>query len=122
MLLQPGSHPEQRVAVPAADRDDETVPDEDRDLTGLNIGCPFDISEGPQHDEQVVVILLDLGPLVATHRVLHRERVELETAVDERELVIRGVLEADPEEAVLLRPKAREVGLQGRAGSRRPSR
>ena len=90
----------ERVGLTASHRDDEPVADEEHHLTGLHVRGLFDVAQGLHHDEDRVVVELDLGPLVALDGVLDRERVELELVVDEVELGVGGVLQPDPEERV----------------------
>ena len=66
----------QRAALAVPDGDDELVADEQVDLAGLDGVLLVDVPEGLEHDEQRVVVALDLGPLVGAERVLDGERVQ----------------------------------------------
>ena len=62
---------------------------------------------GAQHDEEAVAVLLELRPLVGLMRVLDRQLVQAELALDRRHLVVRGIDQADPDEVTFpLRPLA----------------
>ena len=99
--LQPLAHAGQRVALAVPDRDDEVVADEEHDLAGLDVARRLDVAQRLEHDEHRRLVLLDLGALVAVDGVLDGQRVQVQLLVDEVELLVGGVLEADPQEAVL---------------------
>jgi hypothetical protein len=52
------------------------------------------------HGEQAVAVLLDLGPLVAARRVFDRQFVQVEFLLHLAHLVVGGVAQRDPDEAV----------------------
>src|SRR5439155_7188645 len=60
---------------------------------------------GAQHDEEVLVVVLDLGALVGEMGILHRELVQAEELLELFEIALVGVVQADPDElAVAGRP------------------
>ncbi len=66
--------------------------------------------ERVQHDEQRIVVFLDLRPLVALVRVLDRERMEAELLGHLVDLVLRRLEQRDPDEAVGPRHVLADVG------------
>jgi hypothetical protein len=58
-----------------------------------------------QHHEQRIAVLLDLRPLVAVARVLHRELVQIELLLHLLQLGFGGVAQPHPHEA----PRPREI-------------
>ena len=119
--LEAVAHVAQRVALTATDRDDEAVPDEDHDLTGLDVGGLLEIAQGLQHREDAAFVRLDLGPLVALDRVLDRERVQRQLVVDRVELRVGRVLEPDPDEPVAQRPQLLQLVAEVTAGVPNPA-
>jgi hypothetical protein len=75
----------------------------DDDLLGL------DVAGRLQHREHGVVVDLELGALVGLDGVLDGELVEVELAPDRVELGLVGLVQADPDEGVLV-PGPRERG------------
>src|SRR6476469_8583658 len=77
-------------------RDHEVGPDEDVELG--RVQAPDALVEGRevQHDEQVVVVLVDLRALIAAEDVLVVEVVEVEVLLEPRAVGERGALDVDP--------------------------
>ena len=78
------------------DRDDVAAADEDLGLAELDVAV--DQERGAQDDEGRLAVLLELGPLVGVARVLDRELVELELPLELAQLVLVGLVDADPDE------------------------
>ena len=81
------------------DRDQEVAADEDVELAGVE---PPDLAvedREVQDDEQVVVVLVDLRPLVAREHVLEVEGVEVELLLEPGGLERRRALDVDPAQA-----------------------
>ena len=70
--------------------------DEHVDLAGLDRVLLVDVPERLEHEEQRVAVVLELGPLVGVAGVLDGQRVQVEGARDQLELVGAGVVDADP--------------------------
>ena len=70
-----------------------------------------------EHHEEVVVVHLELGPLVGGDGVLHRQLVQPELLAHRLELLVGGLVQPDPHEAVRLASRPRGPA---RAGARRP--
>ena len=98
LALGPGAHPEEALLGAVAAGEDEIRADEDGDLAQHEVVGRADLHH-VQHGEQGVVVLLDLRPLVAVAGVLDRELVQAELLLHLRQLLGRGVLERDPDEA-----------------------
>ena len=96
--------------VTVADRDDEVAADEEHqvagldDLAGLGELDVLDVAGGPHHQERHLAVLLDLGPLPALDGVLDRELVQLEHGRDVDQILRAGLVQAEPDERVLVRP------------------
>ena len=54
-----------------------------------------------EHQEQRLVVTLQLGPLVGADRVFDRQRVQAENLADFLHLMLGGLVQADPGEGVL---------------------
>ncbi len=80
-----------------ADRHDEAVADEEQDLAEVDV-VGLDVARGLQDHEKRGAVDLELRALVGVDRVLHRELVEAELAPDGVELLLGGLVEADPRE------------------------
>jgi hypothetical protein len=87
-------------------------PDEDVDLAAdeLVVRRFGDGLERLQHDEELIVVLLDLRPLVAAARVLDGERMEVELRRHLVDLVLRRLEQRDPDEALGPRHVIADVG------------
>ena len=92
--------------------DDEVGADEQLDLSELDHLLGLGVARRLEHDEQHVVVDLELGPLVRRDRVLDRELVEQELAPHGAELVLGRLVEPDPGEGVL---GPARVGMRRRA-------
>ena len=84
------------LAVPHGDH--EIRPDEEEDLAERHGLLAIDVTRRLDHDEQGVVVHLELGPLVSLERVLDGELVELERGFHLRELLFRRLVESQPHE------------------------
>ena len=97
----------QSAVIAVADRDHEVLADEDHDLAGLDdLACQRhrfvrDVLDGFQHQEQRVVVALQLGPLMGVHGVLHGQRVQPEDVCDILHLSLVGLVQPDPDERLL---------------------
>ena len=94
--------------VTVADRHHEIGPDEDHDLAGLHdlagIGhrLVLHVLDGLEHQEQRVVVALQLRPLVRVHGVLDGQFVQPEHIGHRRHLVLVGFVQPDPHEGVVV--------------------
>ena len=96
------------LAVP--DGDDEVRADEHVDLAGLHGVLRVDVPERLEHQEQRVVVALELGPLVGVDGVLDGEVVQPEGDRHVLELDLAGFVQAEPDEVpVALRERAERV-------------
>ena len=91
----------QRAGLAVADDDDEAVADEHVDLAHLDLLGLVDVAGGLEHDEDRLVVHLELGSLVRVQSVLDGELVELELAPDDVELFVGRLVETEPDEGVL---------------------
>ena len=78
--------------------DDEVRADEEEDLAERHGLLAVDVARRLDHDEQRVVVDLELRALVRLERVLDGELVELERGPHLRELLFRRLVEAQPHE------------------------
>jgi hypothetical protein len=85
-----------RLAV--SDGDDEAVPDEEEDLTELDDCLRFKVARRLQDEEERVAVHLELRALVGLDRILDRKLVELELPANGVELVLRRLVQSDPDE------------------------
>lgn len=91
------------VAVPHAH--DEVGAGEQHDLAGLDdvLGgrhrLVLDVTDGAQHQEQHVVVALELRALVGVDGVLDHQLVESEGVRDVRHLLLVGVVQPEPHES-----------------------
>ena len=76
------------------------------------------VAQRLQDHEHRLVVHVHLGALVALDRVLDGQRVQLEVVVDQRELGVGGVLQTDPDEALLGRPAGTPAPSAGRCTAR----
>ena len=101
------AHPGQLAVLAVTDRDHEIGSDEDHDLAGLDdlAGVDhrhvFDVVHGLEHQEQRLVVALQLRPLMGVHRVLDGQLVQAEHVGDGLHLVFVGFVQADPHEGFL---------------------
>jgi hypothetical protein len=84
------------------DGHDEVVSHEDVDLAGLDGVVLVDVPERLQHQEQAVLVLLQLRPLVGLDGVLDRQVVQAEGLGHVGQLVRGGLVEAHPDEVTRL--------------------
>ena len=92
--------------------DDERLADEEHDVTELDLLAVLVVSHRLEHDEQRVVVLLNLGPLMRVERVLDREIVQLELLGHLVQLGLGRFVQTDPDEGVVLGAGRREgVGI-----------
>ena len=80
-------------------RDDVVLADEDVRLAELDVRRRAAQLRGAQHDEQRVVVLLELRPLVGVVRVLDGEVVQVELALHLAQQLLGRLVQADPDEA-----------------------
>ncbi|SNQ50320.1 hypothetical protein FRACA_440018 [Frankia canadensis] len=108
--LQPAPQLRHLAMLAVAHRHDEVLTEKDHDLSGgddlrgsgdLRVG---DVGRRLEHHEQVVLVVLQLGPLPAGDRVLHGEQVQPILLGDRHELLVGRLEQAEPGEAVALRP------------------
>ena len=83
-------------------RDEEVGPDEHVELARVQPPDLLVEHREVQDDEQVVVVLVDLRPLVARQDVLVVERVELEVLLEPGAVERAGALDVDPAQAAVL--------------------
>ena len=83
-----------------ANGDHEPGPHEDLHLAEENGLRLVDVPGGPQDDEQRIVVPLQLRPLMRFDRVLDCELVQLELTSDSLELVLAGLIEAEPRDGI----------------------
>ena len=93
--------------IAVADGDHEVGPDEDHDLAGLDDlagqrhRLVLDVVDRLEHQEQRVVVALELRSLVGVHRVLDGQRVQAENLCHRLHLVLVGLMKTDPDEGGL---------------------
>ena len=102
----------QRAALAMADGDDETRAREDHDLADLHRLGAVDVARRLEHEEQRVAEYLELRPLVGVDGVLDRQRMELEALAHRLDDLGAGVMETDPDEAVVACVGLAERGLE----------
>jgi hypothetical protein len=96
------------------DRDQVVGPDEDVDLGCVQASDRAVVAREVQDDEEVVVVLVDLGPLVARADVLVVERMEVVALGEPGEVDLPRALDVDPAKAGCLDDlDARLVALGG---------
>ena len=112
LALAAGADVAEALLRPVAHRQDVVAADEDVDLAaGQLVVRPFGRRlERVQDDEQRVVVLLDLRPLVALARVLDGERMEAELRRHLVDLFLRRLEQRDPDEALGPRHVVADVG------------
>jgi hypothetical protein len=88
----------QVTRLPVADGDDEVGSDEHEHLAELDHLGGVDIARGLQHQEDHLVVDLELRTLVCMDGVLYRERVQVELASERVELLLGRLVEPDPHE------------------------
>ena len=79
-----------------ANSDHEARPDEDLHLAEDHRLRLVDVAGRQQHDEQRVVVSLQLRPLMRLDRILDCELVQLKLTRDSLELVLAGLVQAQP--------------------------
>ena len=98
-------------AVP--DRDHEVVADEHADLAGLDRVVLVDVPERLEHQEQALVVALELGPLVRRDRVLDGQRVQAERPRrPSASSASVGLVQADPDEVARLASPGRAASAR----------
>ena len=112
MRLEVEPHVVQRAGLPVAHGDHEARPEEHHHLPDLDGIVGVDVAGGLEHEEQRVAEDLELRALVGVHRVLDRQRVQLEVLRDRLDDLGAGVVETDPDEAVAAGVGAIERGLE----------
>jgi len=105
--LHPLAHFGESAVLTVSDRDDERCADEDRDLARLdNLPGQHDrivrhILDRLEHQEEQLVVTLQLGPLVCTHRVLDGQWMQSENLGQIVHLALVGLVQPNPDEGVL---------------------
>ncbi len=102
VLLELATHAAQLAGLAVAHGDDVVVAEEDQDLAELDDLGRVDVASRLEDDEDHVGEDLELGALVRVDRVLHGQRVQVELAADRLELLLGGLVQADPGEGVRL--------------------
>ena len=85
-----------RLQLLVGQRDQVVRADEDVDLGGVEARDRLVVAREVQHDEQVVVVLVDLRALVAREDVLVVERVEVEALLEPGLVGRPRALDVDP--------------------------
>ena len=104
------AHPGQPAVLAVPDGHHEVRADEDHDLAGLDDfaglgdGFVFDVVHRLEHQEQRLVVALQLGPLMRVHRVLDGQFVQAEHVGHGLHLMVVGFVQADPDERFLALP------------------
>ena len=107
LLLQPVPQCCQTGVVAMAHRNDEIGPDEHHDLAGLDdlVGQVHrfvrHVVHGFEHQEQGVVVPLDLRPLMRVHRVLDYQRMQSVHLGHRLHVPFVGLVQTDPHEGLL---------------------
>jgi hypothetical protein len=97
-----GPKPHVRLQRAVPDRDDVPGTDEDVGFAELDRAPGRHELGGTEHDEQRVVVLLDLGPLVGGMRILDGEIVKAELPLHARQDVRARLVQANPDEPIVL--------------------
>ena len=94
--------PHRRVGLrrAMADADDVVVADEDAGLAEHHLAVLQ--CGGAQHHEQRIAVDLELGHLVRAQRVLDRQLVQPELRLQDAQVLLGRLVEADPDEVALL--------------------
>ncbi len=99
--------------------DDEVGAGEQQDLPGFDdvVGgghrFVLDIGHCAQHQEQQVVVALELRALMGVYRVLDHQLVQIERARHARHLMFVRLVESEPDEALAASTNLREGGGVG---------
>ncbi len=102
-LLERLAHAGQSRMVAVPHGHDEVRTHEHHDLAGLDDlagqqnRLVLNVIDGLEHQEQRVVVALELGPLMGVHRVLDGQRVDVENLRHRMHLVFIGFVQADPD-------------------------
>lgn len=89
----------QRRRLATTDGEEESITDDDDELTRLDVGGGLDVAQGSEDDQgDIVAITLELDALAAGDGILDGERVQTELFVDVVELLGGGILQAHPQE------------------------
>ena len=87
----------QRRRLATTDGEEESITDDDDELTRLDVGGGLDVAQGSEDDQgDIVAITLELDALAAGDGILDGERVQTELFVDVVELLGGGILQAHP--------------------------
>ena len=99
VLLEALARGPQDARLAVAHGDHVAGADEEVDLAELDLLLVIVVARGPQDDEEAVaLVVLELGTLVADAGVLDRQLVEAESLRDPLELLLRGLVEPQPDE------------------------
>ena len=110
-------HVGQSAVFTVANGDHEVLADEDHhlagfdDLAGQCHRFVRDVIDGLQHQEQCVVVSLQLGPLVGVHGVLDRQGVQPEHIGHFLHVGLVWLVQPDPDERLLVRRLLRHLLL-----------
>src|SRR4051812_48241343 len=83
--------------VAVADGDQVALAHEDQDLAELDLLDVLVVARRLEDHEEVLAVLLELGPLMGVDRVLDRERVQPELGPDRLELLLGRLVQPDPD-------------------------
>ena len=100
LRLEPSADRRERGALAVPDRHHEGVTYEDHHLTGCDRVTLGLVLDGLEHQEQRIVIHLELGTLMRGEGVLHGQRVQRKLTAHMGELLLGRFVETDPEEGV----------------------
>ena len=92
------AHQTQRRRLAVTDVDEEAVADEHLDLAELDLLHVVEVAGRLEHQEDRLVVELQLGHLVGLEGVFDRQRMELEGGADLGELGLGRLEQADPDE------------------------
>ena len=109
-LLEACARGPQLARRAVADRDRVPRRREDVDLSEIDLLLFVVIARGPQDDEVMVLVILELGPLVGGAGVLDRQLVHRESIGDLLHLLGRRVMDAEPDEALVPGDAGRRLG------------
>ena len=88
---------------------------EDVDLAEVDLLALVVVACRAQDDEEVVLVLLELGALVRTGGILDRELVHREVRRDLAHLFVGGLVDSKPDEAIAARGVGRRLGDRHRS-------
>ncbi len=97
LAAEPAPHRGERRDLPGVDRDQEALAEERVQLEQLEVVHPLVLaSEALRDEEQVVSVLLHLGPLIEVRAVLDGQRMEVEPGPQQLELGRIRSVQVDP--------------------------